>query len=176
MIRKFIRLISLSSLTVLLISFRPLVANAGSAIVAGNNCNNNHVAGLWDSYHEFAYLTNKNITTQPLWCIINNAQNTRLVFQANGDLVVWSGLHSGGSVLWLSNTGNRGATQLRFQSDGNVVIYAGSNPLWASSWYIGAWQGCNGYTTKYQLNLENHAISVGDLSMCDYSSRYVAAW
>jgi hypothetical protein len=147
---------------------------SAAAIVAGNYCGNNHTAGEWNSTHEFAYLTNKNITVNPTWCIINVPDNMRLVFQPNGDLVVWTGIHSGGHVVWQSHTGNIGATQLRFQSDGNVVVYAGSKALWAASWKGGMFQQC-GTGNSYALFLNSHYLDIMNNGYCPTDFDHIVA-
>jgi hypothetical protein len=62
---------------------------------------------------------------------------TKLVFQADGNLVLYRGGGTDWDTLWASGTAGRGATKLAFQTDGNLVIYtsrAGKDaPLWASN-------------------------------------------
>jgi large repetitive protein len=55
---------------------------------------------------------------------------TRLVFQADGNLVVYR--DDTGAAVWASNTSGYPAATLSFQTDGNLVIYNGSTVLWAS--------------------------------------------
>ncbi|MBD2330103.1 hypothetical protein [Alkalinema sp. FACHB-956] len=54
----------------------------------------------------------------------------RLVFQADGNLVVYN---TAGRPLWATGTNGTGANILAVQSDGNVVLYENGNPLWASN-------------------------------------------
>lgn len=54
----------------------------------------------------------------------------RLVMQANGNLVVYSGA----TALWNTATGGQGASALVNQTDGNLVVYRnGAAATWASS-------------------------------------------
>jgi hypothetical protein len=53
----------------------------------------------------------------------------RATFQSDGNFVVYDG----STMLWSSNTANRGADVLKFQeSDGNIVILDGATVLWQS--------------------------------------------
>jgi len=71
------------------------------------------------------------------WSISNDAADSRLAMQADGNLVLYS---PDGTPRWATNTeGNPGAW-LVLQDDGNLVIYVGSGPaLWASH-TVRTWQ------------------------------------
>ena len=48
----------------------------------------------------------------------------KLVFQRDGNLVLYRGSGTDLDALWASNTNGQGASKLAFQGDGNLVIYA----------------------------------------------------
>ncbi|MFL5345014.1 MAG: hypothetical protein ACJ8AT_09475 [Hyalangium sp.] len=57
-----------------------------------------------------------------------------LVFQPDGNLVLYDITGTSQQVAWASNTNGRGGTRLAFQGDGNLVIYTSANkPIWASN-------------------------------------------
>jgi hypothetical protein len=62
---------------------------------------------------------------------------TRLVFQKDGNLVLYRGGGTQWDPLWASGTAGRYATKLVFQQDGNLVIYGSvlgrEAPLWATN-------------------------------------------
>ncbi len=56
-----------------------------------------------------------------------------LVFQADGNLVLYDITGTSQQAVWASNTNGKGGTRLAFQTDGNLVIYNRANkPVWAS--------------------------------------------
>ena len=63
------------------------------------------------------------------------ATNVRLVFQADGNLVLYNNQNR---ALWASNTSGRNCTSgclASFQEAGNLVLYQNGQPYWASSAY-----------------------------------------
>ena len=61
--------------------------------------------------------------------------NRRLVWQHDGNLVVYEGTQPGGRALWATGTDTdaRRGYKLSLQGDGNIVIYnSGGQALWAS--------------------------------------------
>lgn len=62
---------------------------------------------------------------------------TQLVFQADGNLVLYRGADTDRQALWASGTDGRGGSKLAFQGDGNLVIYTSHGgkdaPIWASN-------------------------------------------
>jgi hypothetical protein len=62
---------------------------------------------------------------------------TKLVFQRDGNLVLYRGGDPDWEPLWASDTAGKGASKLAFQADGNLVIYASRGgkdvPIWASN-------------------------------------------
>jgi len=57
----------------------------------------------------------------------------KLVFQSDGNLVLYRTTPGPQVALWASNTAGRQGTQAAFQPDGNLVIYrADGRPVWAS--------------------------------------------
>lgn len=57
----------------------------------------------------------------------------RLVFEGNGNLVLYSRAGASEEAVWSSNTGGQGGSMLSFQGDGNLVIYTASGqPIWAT--------------------------------------------
>ena len=60
-----------------------------------------------------------------------------LVFQGDGNLVLYRGTGADADALWASGTDGKGASKLAFQGDGNLVIYASHGgkdvPIWASN-------------------------------------------
>lgn len=80
-------------------------------------------------------------TTTQRWCAYNASLDRRLVWQSDGNLVAYTGAHSGGIATWNTRTygygssANKGA-RLAFQTDGNVVIYnAGGVAIWTTNTY-----------------------------------------
>lgn len=66
--------------------------------------------------------------------ILLSHDSARLVFQGDGNLVLYKTTGGPWVPLWASNTGGRGGKSVSFQGDGNLVIYAdGGRPVWASS-------------------------------------------
>ncbi|RFA16160.1 hypothetical protein B7R21_01860 [Subtercola boreus] len=62
--------------------------------------------------------------------IESRTDNSKLVFQADGNLVLYT---DAGRAIWQSRTYGRGASKISLQSDGNVVIYRADNtPLWSA--------------------------------------------
>jgi hypothetical protein len=60
--------------------------------------------------------------------------SARLVFEENGDLILYNTTGVAETRLWASNTGGQGGTRLSLQGDGNLVIYTSTGrPLWASN-------------------------------------------
>lgn len=59
-----------------------------------------------------------------------------LVFQGDGNLVLYRGSGEDADALWASGTNGKGASKLAFQSDGNLVLYTSRGgkdvPIWAS--------------------------------------------
>lgn len=78
------------------------------------------------------------------WCAYNNAAGVRVIWQSDGNLVGYTGAHSGGTATWSTRTSGKpgGATtgaRLAFQTDGNVVIYnSAGKALWATQTYGGS--------------------------------------
>lgn len=57
-----------------------------------------------------------------------------LVFQGDGNLVLYKQTGGGATPLWASNTVGRGGSKVTFQGDGNLVMYtSGGAPVWASN-------------------------------------------
>lgn len=56
----------------------------------------------------------------------------KLVFQGDGNLVLYEGEAPHWKALWASNTGGKEATHFSFQHDNNAVIYNYKNPIWSS--------------------------------------------
>ena len=57
----------------------------------------------------------------------------RLVFQGDGNLVLYRESGTDWEPVWASNTAGKGANSLSFQGDGNLVLYASGHPVWASN-------------------------------------------
>ncbi len=67
--------------------------------------------------------------------ILLRSPEAKLVWQADGNLVLYT---TTGSVLWASNTigaGNARGRRLDLQADGNLVIYGNAGALWSSGTY-----------------------------------------
>ncbi|MFE8595380.1 hypothetical protein [Archangium violaceum] len=56
----------------------------------------------------------------------------RLVFEADGNLVLYRIDGANWGRIWASNSGGKGGNTLLFQNDGNLVIYAPQGPIWAT--------------------------------------------
>lgn len=82
---------------------------------------------------------NNNNGTIDVRVAINN--DYKLIFQKDGNLVLYDGAIESKNAKWNTGTWNKGGTKLRMQHDGNLVIYTNNNTsLWAS--------GTNGMDTK----------------------------
>lgn len=82
----------------------------------------------------WSYKSGKSFTTSQNVCISNERYNRRLVWQTDGNLVVYSTAHTGGKALWSSKTYGKNAARLAFQTDGNVVIYDKSGKaIWSTN-------------------------------------------
>ncbi len=74
---------------------------------------------------------NTGATFAPNATVLQN-ELTKLVFQGDGNLVLYRQSGTDWDPLWASGT--HGANQLAFQKDGNLVLYApGNHPVWASN-------------------------------------------
>jgi hypothetical protein len=77
--------------------------------------------------------TGKNASWSQEATLLSNELAT-LVFQGDGNLVLYDTTGTSWKPIWASNTSGRGGTQLAFQGDGNLVIYTGNGtPIWASN-------------------------------------------
>ncbi|HLL55874.1 MAG TPA: hypothetical protein VK447_20090, partial [Myxococcaceae bacterium] len=56
----------------------------------------------------------------------------KLVFEADGNLVLYRINGANWERVWASNTGGKGGNSLSFQGDGNLVIYTPRGPIWAT--------------------------------------------
>jgi hypothetical protein len=61
---------------------------------------------------------------------LSACNGNRLVFQADGNLVVYT---PQGQALWATGTQGTNADTLAIQADGNVVLYGANKPLWATN-------------------------------------------
>lgn len=86
-----------------------------------NNGYPNDSAGRWDWMHTYIY-------TRNTWCVSDHQRNSRLVWQADCNLVMYSGWERGGVALWASGTkcavNQNYQWALVFQNDGNLTIRA----------------------------------------------------
>jgi hypothetical protein len=94
--------------------------------------------------------------------------NSRLVFQPDGNLVIYA--IDSGQAAWSSNSHNRGGTRLEFQADGNLVIYnANGYGIWSSN----TWASCNGSGYQKILTFQQD----GNLVIyCTYQNTMSAIW
>jgi hypothetical protein len=94
---------------------------AQANVVQGSACGGTTDHAAWNNRQQLRYANG-------WWCI--STPTARLIFQHDGNLVAYTGAHSGGRVLWASGTNNSGQ-ELRFQPDGNVVVYGCCGiPVW----------------------------------------------
>lgn len=56
----------------------------------------------------------------------------KLIFQGDGNLVLYDGVEPYWKAIWSSGTCGKDATHFYFQYDNNCVIYNYSNPVWSS--------------------------------------------
>jgi hypothetical protein len=70
----------------------------------------------------------------PGWSITSNNGHYMLVFQSDGNLVLYV-QYRGLVALWSTRTNGQPSKLLamQVQDDGNVVIYVGTTPIWATS-------------------------------------------
>jgi hypothetical protein len=75
-----------------------------------------------------------------------------LVFQGDGNLVLYKTTGANWEPVWASGTNGRGGTMLAFQGDGNLVIYTAKGaPVWAT--------GTNGHgVTKLTLREDGNLV------------------
>jgi hypothetical protein len=70
----------------------------------------------------------------PLGTTVLSNELLKLVFQQDGNLVLYRGGGTDWDALWASGTDGKGASKLAFQQDGNLVIYATRGgkdvPIW----------------------------------------------
>jgi hypothetical protein len=88
------------------------IASAGP--VYGSACYTSADHMAWDYRMERRYYYGT-------WCIADPMTHSRLVFQKDGNVVVYAATNIGGVAMWATNTVNRGYL-LKFQVDGNVVL------------------------------------------------------
>lgn len=104
--------------------------NTGFLIVTDNRSNSKLYPGT--------EINNKNGTID-VRVAIN--YDYKLIFQKDGNLVLYDGTIESKNAKWNSGTWNKQCTKLRMQHDGNLVIYTENNkPEWTS--------GTNGMDTK----------------------------
>jgi hypothetical protein len=84
-----------------------------------------------------------------------------LVFQGDGNLVLYRTYGSSSSAVWGSGTNGKNATSVCLQTDGNMVVYGSSGALWAS--------GTNGSGVA-TLKLQS------DCNLVLYTSSGVSKW
>lgn len=60
---------------------------------------------------------------------------TQLLFQDDGNLVLYHNTGTGDKVFFASDTQHRGADKFVFQADGNMVIYANNVAIWNTNTY-----------------------------------------
>lgn len=100
------------------VSFEMLTCN--SALTTGTKVCNNKIAG-----------GRCLAPGEEVWSCLGCA---RLVFQADGNLVVYT---KTGSVVWSSGTAGNGATRACMQADGRFVLYTAENvSKWSSTWSV----------------------------------------
>lgn len=85
----------------------------------------------------WAYNAGKSYTTSQKFCIYHEGFNRRLVWQSDGNLVLYGAAHTGGNAIWSSNTYGKSAARLVLQADGNAVIY---NTKGAPIWHSNTWR------------------------------------
>ncbi len=139
-----VKKLSVSMLAITLVStlgFAP-AAHAGSPSSVGYYYTSGSCQSWW---HWFPNLYNYNSTGQQYsnysfrpgaFCLVSNNSQYRVVFQTDGNLVVYKSNNNGPQqAIWASNTNGAGATRLTLQTDGNMVIYRSYTPLWNSNTY-----------------------------------------
>ena len=88
------------------------------------------------------------------FCIISPDQQYRVVFQFDGNLVVYN---ANGTASWSSKTYNQNATRFSFQSDGNLVIYRNSTPIWSTG-TNGSWLNTVGSTLRITMQNDGNFV------------------
>src|SRR3569832_1082653 len=86
---------------------------------------------------------------------------TTLIFQGDGNLVLYKTTGGSQKAVWASGTNGKGATSVCLQGDGNLVVYSPSNALWAS--------GTNGSGAS-ELKLQT------DCNLVLYTAQGAAKW
>lgn len=73
-------------------------------------------------------------TSWPAGATLLENENGSLVFQGDGNLVLYRTSGTSPAPVWASNTQGRQGTQVAFQGDGNLVMYTRQGaPIWASN-------------------------------------------
>lgn len=125
------------------------------------------------------------------FCIKNTRDNARLVYQEDGNLVLYRGqVQLPRYALWSSRTHGQLRGHLSLQGDGNIVIYGGDGGrLWASN----TWNYWRPATTRYCLDVRlgmandgtKNRASLGFMTtpmprsaanLCRYDASYVGLW
>jgi len=80
----------------------------------------------YDSYYDDGYGDHVN-----QWENVNNAPQSRLDMQGDGNLVLY-GENGSGQPVWASGTDGNNGAYLSIQNDGNMVIYdSNDQPIWS---------------------------------------------
>jgi hypothetical protein len=130
-----------------LVALGMVVLSAPSAqanTVSGTTCNGTGSVFRWKTNFYF----DSGAVYEPT--CISDASGVRLIWQADGNLVIYSGAHSGGTALWASHTTGHNAV-LALQTDGNIVVYDGNN-LNRALWSLGAGGHATGNTYQFDIH------------------------
>jgi hypothetical protein len=73
-----------------------------------------------------------NGTCYPAGTMLMQHELTTLIFQSDGNLVLYKTTGGSRKAVWASGTNGKGATDVCLQGDGNLVVYSPSKALWAS--------------------------------------------
>lgn len=68
-------------------------------------------------------------------CFTSGNNLYRMIFQTDGNLVIYSSRSGASRAIWATGTNRKGATRMTFQTDGNIVIYAGNRAIWNTGTY-----------------------------------------
>lgn len=124
--------------------FGVVAAPASANTVSGTTCNGVNSIYRWATNYQWK----SGLSYSPT-CLTDPA-GVRMVWQADGNLVIYDGQHSGGIALWASNTTGQNA-YFDLQTDGNMVIRRGSDG--AAIWNFGTGgHGGHGFTFQFDIH------------------------
>lgn len=141
--KKFLAVALIAIFSVLGLSLTTGTAFAGNS-VSGSTCNG--VNSIWQ-WHDTNYQWKSGLSYSPQ--CLTDPSGVRMIWQSDGNLVIYSGAHSGGVALWSSRTTGQNA-YFDLQTDGNLVVRNGSSG--AAIWNFGAPTVGTAFTYRFDIH------------------------